>query len=161
MRRSETMTGTSRNPDGFVQPARREFLERSVISSAAWAIAGALRSAALRAESPVQPAEKKARILKAHIGNGIRLPNCSGDVWTTTWADDDHLYSVADDTTGFNKACNSNLAIHRITGGPPPGIQGETVNPMAEFGKGGELKEDGASWKAAGLTCVDGVLYLA
>ena len=32
---------------------------------------------------------------------------------------------------------------------------------MAEFGKAAELKEDGASWKASGLTCVDGVLYLA
>src|SRR5437762_13414743 len=104
MRRSETMTGRSGNPDGFVQPARREFLERSVISSAAWAIAGALRSAALRAESPVEPAEKEARMLKAHIGNGIRLPNCGGDVWTTTWADQDHLYGVPDDTAGVTKA---------------------------------------------------------
>jgi hypothetical protein len=91
----------------------------------------------------------------------MRLPNCWGDVWTTTWADDDNLYTVSDDTTGFNKACNSNLAVHRITGGPPPNIEGVTVNPMSEFGKAGELKEDGASWKATGLTCVDGVLYLA
>jgi hypothetical protein len=99
--------------------------------------------------------------VKAQIGNSIRIPNCSGDVWTTTWADDDNLYSATDDTTGFNNACDSNLAVQRITAGPPPNVQGETVNAMREFGKGGELKEDKASWKASGLICVDGVLYLA
>lgn len=155
------MNDTSRKSDGPAQPARREFLERSTIGTVAWAMAGALGSTSLSAGTPVSPAGKKTRILRAHIGDGIRLPNCSGDVWTTTWADDDHLYSVTDDTTGFNKACNSNLAVHRIMGGPPPNIQGETVNAMAEFGKAAELKEDGASWKASGLTCVDGVLYLA
>jgi hypothetical protein len=155
------MTETSRNQDGLAQPARREFLERSTIGTVVWATAGVLRAVPLSAEPPASPAGKKTRIVNAHIGDGIRLPNCSGDVWTTTWADDDHLYSVTDDTTGFNKACNSNLAVQRITGGPPPNIQGDTVNPMAEFGKAAELKEDGASWKASGLTCVDGVLYLA
>ena len=110
------MNDTSRNSDGPAQPARREFLERSTIGTVAWAMAGALGSTSLSAGTPVSPAGKKTRILRAHIGDGIRFPNCSGDVWTTTWADDDHLYSVTDDTTGFNKACNSNLAVHRITG---------------------------------------------
>jgi hypothetical protein len=110
--------------------------------------------------APQSQAEKKKRIVKAQIGAAIRLPNCSGDVWTTTWADDDHLYSATDDTTGFNKACDSNLAVQRIMGGPPPNVQGVTVNAMVEFGKGAELKEDQASWKASGLACVEGVLYL-
>jgi len=46
--------------------------------------------------------------------------------------------------------------VERITGGPPPKIDGVTVKPMSEFGKAGEIKEDGAFWRASGLTCVDG-----
>ena len=106
-----------------------------------------------------QQGGKKKRIVKAQIGAAIRTSDTHGDLWTTTWADDDNLYSAADDTTGFNKTCASNLAVQRITGGPPPSFTGVTVNPMKEYGKGGELKEDGASWKASGLACVDGVLY--
>ena len=142
------------------QLGRREFLRWSSLAGLACAaprsLIGAPIAAAARPES-----EKKKRIVKAQIGNSVRIPNCSGDVWTTTWADDNNLYSVTDDTTGFNKACDSNLAVQRVTGGPPPNLQGETVNAMREFGKGGELKTDNASWKASGLTCVDGVLYLA
>ena len=102
----------------------------------------------------------KNRILKAELGQPIRIAASNGDVWTTTWADDDELYSVADDTSGFRNACDSNLAVHRISG-TPPDVQGFTVNPMAEYGKCCERKQDNASWKASGLTCVDGVLYLA
>ena len=117
--------------------------------------------AAPTAATSIQQAGKKKRILKAQIGNAVRLANCSGDVWTSTWAEDDNLYSVSDDTTGFNKACDSNLAVHRIRGGRPLNLVGETVNPMKEFEGTSELKEDGASWKASGLICVNGVLYLA
>jgi hypothetical protein len=144
------------NPD---QPSRRRFLQSGSLGMVGCAVAAEL-VAAPAATSLLQQAEKKKSILKAQIGNAIRLSNCSGDVWTTTWADDDNLYSVSDDTTGFNRACDSNLAIHRISGGPPAKVVGVTVNPMKEFGKASELKEDGASWKASGLICVNGVLYL-
>lgn len=139
--------------------ARRDFLRLGALGPLAWAASGSLSVVPSKFAPPPQGGKKGT--LKAQIGNPIRYPNCWGDVWTTTWADDAHLYSVSDDTTGFNKACHSNLAVHRITGGPPPNIEGVTVNPMAEFGKVAELKEDGASWKASGLTCVDGVLYLS
>lgn len=142
------------------QPTRRRFLQRGSLGMLGWALARDLIAVPAAATS-LQQAEKKKRIQKAQIGNAVRLSNCSGDVWTTTWADDDNLYSVSDDTTGFNKACDSNLAVHRISGGPPPNVVGVTVNPMKEFGGASELKEDGASWKASGLTCVNGVLYLA
>jgi hypothetical protein len=141
------------------QSARREFLRRGSLAALAGALSGSFLAAPKATAAP-QQAAKKMRIAKAQIGEGIRIPNCGGDVWTTTWADDDNLYSATDDTSGFNNACNSNLAVQRITGGPPPSVQGETVSAMSEFGKGGELKEDRASWKASGLTCVDGVLYL-
>jgi hypothetical protein len=140
-------------------PARRDLLRLGSLATLAWAVSPNPSATSARPAPPEQ-GEKK-RILKAQIGKPIRLANCWGDVWTTTWADDDNLYTVSDDTTGFNKACDSNLAIHRITAGPPPNIEGVTLNPMSEFGKAVELKEDRASWKASGLTCVDGVLYLA
>src|SRR5581483_915243 len=104
---------------------------------------------------------RKTTIVNVRIGNSVRVPNCSGDLWTTTWGDDDKLYSVTDDTTGFDNACKSNLAVNLIDGGPPPNLLGSTVNPMKEFGGFTELREDGASWKASGLICLGGVLYLA
>lgn len=142
----------------FKQWARRDFLSAGVVAALGGAISKPLRGtpALVVSRSPA-----KNRPLKARLGASIRYPNCTGDVWTTTWADDDNLYSVTDDTTGFNHACNSNLALQRIAGGPPPHVHGQTVNSMSSFGKAGALKEDGASWKASGLTCVDGVLYLS
>ena len=138
-----------------VLPARRDFLKLGAASAIASALTGSLSSAQT-------PPPKKQRIVEAQIGPPIRVPNSSGDTWTAAWADDDNLYCSADDTAGFDKAnAWSNLAVHRISGGPPPNIQGVTVNPMAEFGKAAELKEDNASWKASGMACVDGVLYLS
>jgi hypothetical protein len=129
-------------------------------SLGALALAPASRLAASLAKAAPSPQTLQARILKATLGKSIRFPNCQGDMWQTTWADDDSLYALTDDSTGFNKACDSNFAFHRFTGGPPPNIRGETINCMSEFGKGGELKEDRGSWKATGLISVDGVLYI-
>jgi hypothetical protein len=96
------------------------------------------------------------------LGEAIRYPQSHGDVWTTTWADDGALHSVSDDTWGFDRACRSNLAVHRVTGDLPPDIRGETINCMGEFGGLAEfLPEDDGMWKANGLTCLDGVLYLS
>jgi hypothetical protein len=139
---------------------RRQFLQRGTAGILGSAVAGEFIATPAAANTPTQ-SENNQRIQEAKIGQAIRIPNCSGDVWTTTWGDDDNLYSVSDDTTGFNKACNSNLAVQRISGGPPQ-VVGVTVNPMKEFGKAGEQStQDGASWKASGLICVNGVLYLA
>jgi len=105
---------------------------------------------------------KGKRITKCQFGEAIAYRgSVGGDVWMMTWADDDNLYAVSDETLGFDDACFSNIAIHRISGGPPPDIQGVTVNCLTEFGKSTELKADGAKWNVCGLTCVDGVLYLA
>ena len=96
------------------------------------------------------------------MGEAIWLPHSSGDLWTTTWADDDNLYSASDDTSGFNNACNSNLAVSRIMGQTPPHLRGVTVNCMKEFGSGSETQvEDGGMWKACGLISLDGSLYLS
>lgn len=116
----------------------------------------------MKALSLPNKTKKPKRILTAHLGDAVRLPNCSGDTWSATWADDGKVYVTSDDTSGFNKACNSNLALNRITGDGPPDLQGVTVNCMAQFGAGSQtLAEDGGMWKACGLTCVDGVLYMS
>ncbi len=102
------------------------------------------------------------RIVRAHLGAAIPYHESCGDLWTTTWADDDALYSASDDTLGFDRACESNLAINRIDGVLPPDIRGVTVNAMRQFGALAEFRdEDGGMWKANGLSCVDGVLYLS
>ena len=98
----------------------------------------------------------------AQLGKPIRYAESHGDLWTATWAYDDAIYCASDDTHGFNNACNSNLAVNRITGDMPPDIHGETINPMSEYGRLGETRhEDGGMWKACGLTCIDGVLYMS
>ena len=38
----------------------------------------------------------------------ILYPNSHGDTWSCTWADDDHIYSTADDCTGIDKSNSSN-----------------------------------------------------
>jgi hypothetical protein len=119
------------------QATRRPFLQRAPLGMLGWAVTRNLIAAPTAAAS-IPQAGKKKRILNAKIGNAVRRANCSADVWTTTWAEDDNLYSVGDDTTGFNKACDSDLAVHRISGGRPLNIVGETVNPMKEFGGASE-----------------------
>ena len=39
--------------------------------------------------------------------------------WVAAWAEDDNLYSPSDDTGGFHKAANANIAFNRITGNDP------------------------------------------
>jgi hypothetical protein len=100
-------------------------------------------------------------IVAAKLGTYVGYKDSDGDVWTTTWADDDNLYTVADDTWGWRKACKSNLAVHKLTGNDPARLDGVTINAMTEYGSSAEVGKDGCNWKANGMTCVDGVLYLA
>lgn len=105
--------------------------------------------------------DRKPRIASATLGKAIRYPNSHGDLWSATWSGDDMVYAASDDTTGINKAANSNLALNRFSGRIAPDIQGVTVDAMTQFGHWGEVrKEDGAMWKACGLASIDGVLYM-
>jgi hypothetical protein len=102
-------------------------------------------------------------IVRAHLGPAIPCSGQShGDLWSTAWADDGALYSASDDTHGFDNVCNSNLAVNRITGDTPPNLQGKTINCMEAYGGSSEfLPADGGMWKANGITCLDGVLYMS
>lgn len=97
----------------------------------------------------------------------LKYPGSHGDLWTCTWADDGHLYTASDDTFGINHSVGdkslggiggANLAFHRIEGLPPDHAI-TTVNAMQEYGGFG-YRDALDSWKAMGLTCVDGVLYM-
>lgn len=99
----------------------------------------------------------------ARLSDPICYRKSFGDVWATTWAADGDLYVVSDDTRGFDDACGpqgSNLAISRISG-QAPNLHGETINTMREYGHHGQFLDDDGMWKANGLTCIDGVLYLS
>lgn len=141
------------------QLTRRHIL-RLAATSGALASSGWLGHA--QSSSAPAPTQSKAPLLRAQLGEAIRYPESHGDLWTATWADDDNLYVASDDTQGFDKGCSSNLAINKMTGNMPPDVHGVTINGMKEYGGWGELrKEDGAMWKACGLTSVNGVLYLS
>lgn len=121
-------------------------------------------AASVEAPGTTSHESTKPLIRSARLGTPIRLAGGGGDTWIAAWADDDNLYVTSDDTGGFNNACGksaSNLAVNRVTGIMPPQLRGETVNCMKEYGRGSETKqEDGGMWKACGITCVDGVLYM-
>ena len=108
------------------------------------------------------PVTATSSALTAKLGPPVLYEDLRGDTWTPTWADNDEVYSIACDTRG-SKAhpFSANLALYRIKG-TPPNIEVEVVNELHQFGHSDETKpEDGACWKGTGLTCVDGVLYLA
>lgn len=102
----------------------------------------------------------KSEVIKGieWVSEPMLYPNSFGDVWSCTWADDNHIYTVSDDTTGIDKACESNLAVSVVRGSPTDCVI-ETINPMYEFGRHW-WREGQDTWKAAGMTCVDGVLYM-
>lgn len=100
-----------------------------------------------------------AQIIDGKTDKPIAYSNTFGDSWVGTWADDDAVYVYADDTWNGNKS--SNLAVYRLVGDDPLNLIVEPINSMDEYGHAGELGQDRCSWKASGITCVDGVLYIA
>jgi hypothetical protein len=113
--------------------------------------------AASNSEHPVH--ERKRPIRGVRLGDPSPLTDSGGDTWVSAWADDDNLYSPSNDTSGFHEAAHSNIAFNKITGNDPLHLSGTTVNPMLEYGKGGEKGPDMCTWKSRGCTCLDGVLY--
>jgi hypothetical protein len=99
------------------------------------------------------------RLQSVSVGAPVPVEDNSGDTWVAAWADDDNLYSPSDDTTGFHKAPSANIAFNRISGSDPLHLSGITVNPMTEYGKGGDKGPDGCTWKSSGCTFIDSALY--
>jgi hypothetical protein len=84
------------------------------------------------------------------------------DVWSNTWADDDQIYTINDDSfTGWNAAHpgGSNLSCSLLSDFRV-GLTGSNVNYMTIFGALTQLGSDNASYKAMGLISVAGTLYM-
>jgi hypothetical protein len=82
----------------------------------------------------------------------------NGDTWDPFWADDDNLYAFNCDGRGFGTE-GRNLAFNRLSGDRPFDLEGLLINPMDEYGRGGQKGPDHATWKACGQECIDNIFY--
>ena len=94
------------------------------------------------------------------VGRPVPVEDSYGDTWVPVEGDDGYFYSPSDDTYGFRKATDSNIAFNRISSGRPFHLRGETVNPMADYGHSAGQAADGCTWKSSGCTYIDGAFYL-
>ena len=96
--------------------------------------------------------------LTVRVGAPIPVSKSEGDTWTPTRAENGHLYSPSDDTTGFHSAPKANIAFNRIDGTDRSiSVAGRSIRccPTAKKARGA----DGCTWKSSGCACIDGVLY--
>ncbi|MCL2661488.1 MAG: hypothetical protein FWD64_13350, partial [Acidobacteriaceae bacterium] len=112
---------------------RREFLSGSLAVS----LAGKARAFGLAASAAAGDAIANP-ITRVNVGEIRRYEESRGDTWIAAWAEDDNLYSPSNDTTGFRKACHTNLAFNRLEGSDPLHLSGITVNTMEDYGKAGQ-----------------------
>jgi hypothetical protein len=93
------------------------------------------------------------------VGQIYPVDSSQGDTWDLAWAKDGSIYSPSNDSNGFKHAPDGNILFNHIIGDDPAKLDGETVNPMTEYGKGTEHGPDGCTWKSSGCISLDGVLY--
>lgn len=84
--------------------------------------------------------------------------NSNGDTWDPFWADDNNLYAFNCDGRGFG-TLPRNLAFNKLAGNACTSLEGSPVNSMDAYGRSGLKGSDGATWKACGQECIDGVFY--
>lgn len=104
--------------------------------------------------------EKIMSKLKIELGKPVMDLNSHGDCWDTAWGDDNLIYVCSDDTKGFNNQPGRNLQIHVLTGDSSESLIGRTINTMDEYGSMSMRGPDGNMWKANGINCIEGVLYM-
>ncbi|QIS04198.1 DUF4185 domain-containing protein [Nocardia brasiliensis] len=131
--------------------------------------AGASRSSAPpagdRGENPGGPATPSTELstffATAMVGSALEVDSDSdGDLWVTCWSDDDNLYSVNGDGSGFADGPRHDIVVNRITGDPKSGFTGTVLAVADEVGV---IWGDPAQYnrKPTGIVSVDGRLYLA
>jgi hypothetical protein len=131
------------------RPDRRTFIKSSVAALAFATLPAGLGSAV--SLSPV--ADVFLDLNRIH-----KWDDSNGDTWDPFWADDDNLYAFNCDGRGFGRD-GMNLAFNGLSGETPDALVGRQVNPMIEYGRGGQKGPDQATWKACGQECIDGVFY--
>ncbi len=82
----------------------------------------------------------------------------NGDTWDLAWADDDTLYTFADDGRGYGTEPR-NFNFNKLTGDTWDTQTGAIVNTMDDYGPALHESPNGATWKSTGCDCIDGVLY--
>lgn len=87
-------------------------------------------------------------------GAPTRYTDFDGDIWNTTWAADDNLYTYGNDAmaVGGTPFVHSQIVFGKLTGDDPRNLKGEVVNPFTDYNID--------NWKSAGLISIDGVLYM-
>lgn len=94
------------------------------------------------------------------LNNIHKWDDSNGDTWDPFWADDGNLYAFNCDGRGFGPhGRDRNLAFNKLIGSAPDALEGTQVNSMDAYGKGGLKGSDGATWKACGQECIDGIFY--
>jgi hypothetical protein len=92
---------------------------------------------------------------------GSLQTSSNGDLWPNCWADDGAIYAANGDGTGFDlSAAEADTVVSRIDGTPASGMTGTRLAAGADLGP---IWGDSSQYnrKPTGMTCVDGVLYLA
>jgi hypothetical protein len=93
----------------------------------------------------------------AHIHHDV---DSNGDTWDLAWANDDNLYTFADDSRGYSHGHGSrNVNFNVLTGSNVDSLVGRNINMMGDYGNSGQECPNGATWKSTGCDCIDGVLY--
>jgi hypothetical protein len=135
---------------------RRNFLIASLASTVAGrtGVFGAMLSQAHLDGASSRP------ITAVKVGTPVRFPDNQGDTWVAAWAGDDNLYSPSNDTSGFQKGCNANVAFNRIKGSDALHLEGTTINGMADYGLESQRGPDACTWKSSGCIWIDGAVYL-
>ncbi|HEV2273780.1 MAG TPA: hypothetical protein VGR96_06415 [Acidobacteriaceae bacterium] len=126
--------------------------------SAVAMLPGLLPGAPGQGQAPARQLPKEIAEVSLDLHRIHKWDNSNGDTWDPFWADDGRLYSFNCDGRGFG-ARSMNLAFNRLSGDSPESLTGVQVNAMEEYGKGSQKGPDGATWKACGQECIDGVFY--
>ncbi len=132
-------------------PTRRSFMQGAAAASVSLAQAGPLAFAA--SARPVRIAQVVFDLDHIHKWNGS-----NGDTWDPFWAGDGNLYAFNCDGRGFGTE-HRNLAFNKLAGESVDSLTGSSVNSMDAYGHSGFKGPDGATWKACGQECIDGVFY--
>jgi hypothetical protein len=127
-----------------------------IISFFLWGQDAFLNVKAFLANDPPYP---PSSVIKDVIWDltSLRREAPGSDLWPTTWADDNHLYTSWGDGGGFggtNKKGRVSLGVARIEGHP------ETFRGFNIFGGYNPKIKASFVGKPTGLICIDGVLYM-